>query len=105
MEDNITNIGLKDELIKELKEIFSSNPNIESVILYGSRAKGNFKNGSDIDLAIKGKELILKDIYSLQNKIDDLNLPYTFDIQIYDNIKEPALKDHINRVGIVIYTK
>ena len=105
MQDNITNIGLKEELIKELKQIFSSSENIESVILFGSRAKENFKNGSDIDLAIKGKDLILKDIYSLQNKIDDLNLPYTFDIQIYNDIKEPALKEHIDRVGIVIYTK
>jgi uncharacterized protein len=105
LQNNITNTGLKIEIIEELKQIFSSNTNIESVILFGSRAKGNFKNGSDIDLALKGNNLLLKDIYSLQNKIDELNLPYTFDIQIYKNIKEPALKSHIDCVGIVIYTK
>ena len=97
--------GLSEHIIKELNILFSGNSKIEQVILYGSRAKGNHKEGSDIDLTIKGKDLKFDDLMNLNIKIDNLLLPYKIDLSIYSNIKNSELLDHINRVGISFYEK
>lgn len=72
-------------------------------MLYGLRAKGTYKTGSDIDLTLKGSDLILSIINKISNEIDDLLLPYSFDISIFSQISNADLVDHINRVGIVFY--
>ncbi len=95
--------GLKKESIEKVNRIFAQYDKIEEVILYGSRAKGNYKPGSDIDLTIKGKELNLKLLNKISLELDDLLLPYTFDLSIYQHIKQPDLIDHIVRVGKVFY--
>ena len=95
--------GLKKESIEKVNRIFAQYDKIEEVILYGSRAKGNYKPGSDIDLTIKGKELNLKLLNKISLELDDLLLPYTFDLSIYNHIKQPDLIDHIVRVGKVFY--
>ena len=73
--------------------------------MYGSRAKGNFRPGSDIDLAIAGDALDLKDIVNFRAKLDNLPILQKIDLLIYDQIKEPALIEHIDRVGIVIFKR
>ena len=95
--------GLKEDIIHKLVEIFQKNSKIKDVILFGSRAKGNYRNGSDIDLAIKGKNLKLVDLNELLIKIDGLYLPYEIDIVIYSKIKNKDLIEHIDRIGIVLY--
>ena len=95
--------GLKKESIEKVNRIFAQYDKIEEVILYGSRAKGNYKPGSDIDLTLKGKELNLKLLNKISLELDDLLLPYTFDLSIYHHIKQPDLIDHIVRVGKVFY--
>ncbi len=95
--------GLKKESIERVNRIFAQYDKIEEVILYGSRAKGNYKPGSDIDLTLKGKELNLKLLNKISLELDDLLLPYTFDLSIYHHIKQPDLIDHIVRVGKVFY--
>lgn len=99
------NWGLTKEEIAGIRDIFSKYQQIESVLIYGSRAMGNFKPASDIDLTLKGKGIDL----SLQTKIefdlDDLMLPYKFDISIYDKITNPEFLNHINSVGKEIYTR
>lgn len=97
--------GLKQKIINDLKTIFSEFDNIEKVILYGSRAKGNYKNGSDIDLTFYGNDLNLKTIYAIEDKIEELNLIYTFDLSIFNQIDNQNLIEHINRVGKVFYQK
>ena len=97
--------GLEEKILLQIKEVISQFPNIEKVILYGSRAKGNFHNGSDIDITLSGKELTLSNsVYPLADALDELYLPYMFDISILNHIKNPSLIDHINRVGKVFYT-
>lgn len=97
------NFGLESELIIKLKSIFRQFPEIEKVVIFGSRAKGNYKVGSDIDLAIIGdfSSNVLSKIY---NQIDELNTPYKFDLINYNSITNNDLLDHINRVGKIIYT-
>ena len=95
--------GLKEKEIEKINGIFAKYEAVETVVLYGSRAKGNYKNGSDIDLTIKGKELDLRCLNRISLDLDDLLLPYTFDLSIYPHIKNPDLIEHIERVGKIFY--
>ncbi len=99
------NIGLNDKYIKNLNEIFASFHEVEEVILYGSRAIGNFRQGSDIDLTMKGKRLNLQILNKISVMIDDLLIPYIVDLSIYDTIENTELKAHINRIGKTFYKK
>lgn len=97
--------GINDELFVEIIQIFKEHEHIEKAILFGSRAKGTHKPGSDIDIALNGENLNLKDILSMQNRLDDLDQPYFFDLVIMSSITEDGLKQHIERVGVEIYSK
>ena len=95
--------GLSEKTIQLLQEVFSKNSKIISVILYGSRAKGTFKNGSDIDLTINAPTLTLSELLKLENEIDNLLLPYQVDLSLQHQIENSELLDHIKRVGKVFY--
>ncbi len=97
--------GLLASDLHNIQAVFQSNARVQEAILFGSRAKGNFSPGSDIDIAVKGNGLNLDDQLLIINQIDKLSLPYMFDIVLYDRIKEPALLDHINQVGIPVYKR
>lgn len=97
--------GINEQSINKLKVLFAAINEIDEVILYGSRAKGGYKESSDIDITLKGIDLNLAVINKLSIQIDDLLLPYTFDISIYDHLNNKDLIDHINRAGKTIYTK
>ena len=96
-------LGIREEHIARLKNLFSKNPKIEEAIVFGSRAKGTNRPGSDVDIALKGKNMKLDDILNLSVAIDELWIPNKIDLIIYDRIEEPELLDHIKRVGISIY--
>ena len=98
-------IGLTEEQIEGILKVLQENKKLNKVILYGSRAKGNFNPGSDIDLALTGDNLDLKDILNFQIKLDNLPVLQKIDLVIYDQIREPALVGHIDRVGIVLYQR
>lgn len=97
--------GLKDIELTKLNEVFAANERIERVVLYGSRAKGNYKPFSDVDITLEGAELTHTDLNRISLAIDDLLLPYQFDISIFHTLKNEALIDHIRRMGITIYEK
>ncbi|OEH85336.1 hypothetical protein BHU72_04375 [Desulfuribacillus stibiiarsenatis] len=97
--------GLKEEVIDNLLEVITGNPKIEKVVLYGSRAKNTYRVGSDIDLALYGEDINVIDINLISNKLDDLYLPYHIDLSIYNKIENPEFVEHINRVGITLFSK
>lgn len=97
--------GLKEETILKITSVLEKFPQIEKAVLYGSRAKGNFKKGSDIDLTLIGENLDLTLTNKIETEIDDLLLPYTFDISIYHQLDNPELINHINRIGKTFYLK
>jgi predicted nucleotidyltransferase len=97
--------GLKDSILEKIRKVFSACLEIERVILYGSRAKGNYRNGSDIDLTIVGDQVTAEHLSRLQLALDDLLLPYTIDLSLMRQIDNPDLLGHINRVGVVFYER
>ena len=98
--------GLKDETIEAIQLAIAKNRLIEKVILYGSRAKDTYRNGSDIDITLIGTGLTLNNsVYPLIDELEDLYLPYMFDISVFSQINDENLIEHINRVGKILYTK
>ena len=98
--------GLSKDTLAKIRQSIHKLAQIDKVIIYGSRAKGNYRNGSDIDITLFGENLNLNNsIYPLMDLLDDLYLPYMFDISIFDKIDNQNLKDHINRVGQVFYQR
>lgn len=96
--------GLRQTHIDAINQCFAQYPDIEQVIIYGSRAKGNYRNGSDIDITIVGN-LDYNKLLKLENELDDLLLPYKIDLSLHRQISNPNLLDHIQRVGELFYEK
>ena len=92
--------GIPNEYSHQILDIFRPLSKETSLILFGSRAKGNYREGSDIDLAIQGPHITLQDRDQWLLKYALLNLPWKLDLVIYHLIQEPAFIEHINRVGI-----
>ncbi|MBN1472926.1 MAG: nucleotidyltransferase domain-containing protein [Syntrophaceae bacterium] len=98
--------GLKEAVIKKITDILSLYPQVEKAVLYGSRAMGRHRNGSDIDLTLcGGEDLTLGVLYGIMGRIDDLLLPYKIDLSIFGNINDPEVIEHIRRVGVVFYRR
>lgn len=97
--------GLDSTLIERLRALFAAHIEIEKVIVFGSRAKGNYRAGSDVDLAIEvnGQQPLKSG--QLAEEIDQLNTPYLFDLVDYQSIQNPALIEHIKEYGQTLYIK
>jgi len=95
--------GLPAASVKALQSLLARHGRIDQVDIYGSRAMGNFRPGSDIDISLRGDALTVADLLAIDREIDDLDLPYKVDLSIYYLIEDPALRDHIDRVGCALY--
>jgi predicted nucleotidyltransferase len=103
--DVAAKLGLSQSTLDKLNSVFRQHSTIDSVLIYGSRAKGNYRSGSDIDLTIKGHILDFAEMMQIEDQIDELYLPYTVDLSQYNQLTNIDLIAHIDRVGIVIYDK
>ena len=90
-------------MIQELHNVFRRYANIEKVLIFGSRSKGTYHVGSDIDLAIIGKDIDYAQLLNVQCDIEDLELLYSIDLLDYQKKKGTPIGDHIDRVGQVFY--
>ena len=97
--------GLKETVVKKIQKVFSDHPDVQQAVLYGSRAMGNYKPGSDIDLTLKGTALTLRQLNTIETELDDLLLPYEVDLSLCHQIDNPDLLEHIKRVGVGFYTR
>ena len=97
--------GLSTKTVERIVAVLAHYPEIEKAVLYGSRAKGNHRNGSDIDLTLFGDGLNHALLTRLDNELDDLLLPYKFDLSFFAELTHAELIDHIQRVGMVFYEK
>jgi predicted nucleotidyltransferase len=98
-------LGIKDDDLQSIINVLSRTPLVESAKVYGSRAKGTYKPGSDIDLTLIGGDLNWQELQVIECQLDDLLLPYQFDVSLYNSLDNVELIDHIDRVGKVIYAK
>lgn len=98
--------GLPEQSLNTLEAIFKKYSGITKVILYGSRAMGNYKNGSDIDITLEVDETFqYSDLTNIAGDFEESNLPYFVDCSIYKELSNQNLKEHIDRVGKVLYIK
>ena len=98
--------GLTDKDIEIIRSAIEAHPEIDEVLVFGSRAMGNYKHGSDVDLAIKGTGVSLRIISRLTAQLnDELPLPYEFDVIDYASIDTPALTEHIDSAGKVLFSR
>jgi len=96
-------IGLSTTDLTKIQSVFARFPALSKVWLYGSRAKGNFRSYSDIDITLEGDALNPDIGHRIEWALDDLYLPYTFDVSILTAIDNRDLLEHIERVGVLIY--
>lgn len=97
--------GIEQPVFSSLIKILAEHPKVEEAVIYGSRAKGVHKPGSDIDLVLKGKGLDLQELNRISLALDSLPMPYIVDLSIHHRIEEPELLAHIERVGKTIYRR
>ena len=99
------NHGLTSETVDRIRSVLARFSDVEKAVLYGSRAKGNYKPGSDVDLTLFGSGLNATILSRINSALDDLLLPQKIDISIFAKISHADLIDHIRRVGVVLYEK
>lgn len=97
--------GLTETTVENICAVFARFPEIEKAVLYGSRAKGNFKTGSDIDLTLFGEALTSDLRSTIASALDDLMLPYTIDLSVFNELNHAKLREHIDRVGVLFYAR
>jgi len=95
--------GLEEKTIAKISKVFKKHQEIQAAVIYGSRAKGNYKPGSDIDLTLKAPTLNTTDLLKIENELEELLLPYKIDLSLFHQIETPDLIEHINRIGIIFY--
>jgi predicted nucleotidyltransferase len=95
--------AMPERVAKRIREVLEGHPNVRRAVLFGSRAKGNFREGSDIDLALEGEGLDERELVRLMGEFDDAPIAHRVDILLKKKIKHPALLEHIERVGKIFY--
>lgn len=99
------NFGLPESTISTLLSVFKKYAQVEEVVIYGSRAKRNYRVGSDIDIVLKGSNVTEAIRSQIALDIDDSATPYLLDIAVFEHLSSPSLVEHINRVGKLFYKK
>jgi type I restriction enzyme S subunit len=97
--------GLSNETVDQIRSVFARHPEVRQAILYGSRAMGTHRDASDIDLALTGQDLNLAILARIETELDDLLLPWQFDLSIRSQIKTESLLNHMERVGVLFYER
>ena len=97
--------GLNHRTITAIQEALARHPGIERAIIYGSRAKGSYQTGSDIDFTLIAPALGLRELLGIESQLDELLLPYKIDLSLFHQIENQVLLEHIERVGVIFYEK
>jgi predicted nucleotidyltransferase len=97
--------GLSPVAVQRIQEVLARFPNIDKAVVYGSRAMGTYKTGSDIDLTLYGDTLTMQNLAAISSELDDLLLPYTIDLSLFSMLNNTDLREHVGRVGKVFYAR
>lgn len=99
------NHGLPDSTVAKIRGVLAQYQAVDKAMLYGSRAKGNYQPGSDIDLTLLGSTLTPRMLADIADALDELLLPYSIDLSIFEQLNHAELREHIERVGVVLYQR
>jgi predicted nucleotidyltransferase len=102
---DVPDFGLSTRALGLLRGLFSAYPEVNRVIVYGSRAMGNYRSGSDIDIALDAPGMENARFLHLCTAADDLMLPWMMDLSLLSDINNPALREHISRVGKPLWVR
>ncbi|CAN5198026.1 nucleotidyltransferase domain-containing protein [soil metagenome] len=97
--------GLSERTVAQIVAVLGQFPEVREAILFGSRAKGTYQRGSDIDLALRGADLDLRTIGRVSSMLDDLPVPYRFSLIALDERTDPAVAAHVQRVGVSFFER
>jgi predicted nucleotidyltransferase len=97
--------GLPDKTLAVIRQILAGYSAVEKAILYGSRAKGNYRPGSDIDLTLIGNQLDYRLLGEIAAKLEESPIPYQVDLSLWSQLDHAGLREHIERVGVVFYER
>lgn len=90
---------------QEIRAVFQRHPEVQRATLFGSRAKGNFREGSDIDLALEGNALESRHLATMLGELEETPIPQKVDLLLKKTLHHQELLDHIERVGVVFYDR
>lgn len=96
-------LGLSEKILDSISDVLSFHLSVHEAKVFGSRAKGNYPQGSDVDIALFGKDIVLDEILKIRIELEKLGSPYTFDVVRIDETTDKKLLEHIQRVGVCIY--
>lgn len=102
---SLAQTGIPQHAWHRLQQVFQTHPAVEKAVVFGSRAKGNHRPGSDIDLCLTAPDLSLHQLWAIDAQIDDLLLPWKVDLVLHHTIDTPELLEHIQRVGLLIFER
>lgn len=97
--------GLSPTTLQTIRQVLAEVPAVEKAVLYGSRAKGTYRPGSDIDLTLFGDALDLDTLGQIATRLEESPIPYQVDLSIFGLIEHAGLREHIERVGKVFYQR
>jgi len=97
--------GLMDREAAAIRRVLAAQPHIERAVVFGSRAMGTYREGSDVDLALFGSQLTLDDLSRVWAQLDDLDILLRCDVVIYQQLTNNGLREHIDRVGQVFWER
>ena len=95
--------GLSDDIIHLLRGVLRAHPEVERAVIYGSRARGDYSNGSDIDLTLVGPRLTEAILHRIAMEMDSLPIPHTVDLSIRSSLRNPALIQDIDKQGVEFF--
>lgn len=97
--------GLTQFTIDRIREILGRYPQVQKVILFGNRARGDYGDKTDIEIALEGDDIDISLLFMIDNDLVDLLLPYEVDLIRLSRVKNPELKEHIEEEGISLFEK
>ena len=97
------NTGINPKHLQKIISLFQKIPSVKEAVIFGSRAKGNYRDGSDIDIALKGQGISANELAQIETAYEKLYFPWKLDLVIYDLIENQNLREHIDRVGIPLH--
>ncbi|ERT69052.1 MULTISPECIES: nucleotidyltransferase family protein [Cetobacterium] len=92
--------GLKERELDEIKVLYYLFPEIDEIVIFGSRARGDYSRVSDIDIAIKGD--VDKIMYKIRDYFEESSIIYTVDVVNYISISNQDFKENIDSEGVII---